>query len=162
MEATISVNVSISPFKIFAKFNILVHKLGLSLVTFINCCSKKSLDGIQTEYQWTSENILTTFLTKSLMGSSFIGNFYYSTLSDFVAVTTLSIIFMWLCECKYIWMQICIYVVMFVLPRYHNPQQRYFNNEAFQLIQKDPDIVSQEISLLEHMVNLGGVCPKIM
>ena len=96
------------------------------------------------------------------MGSSFIGNFYYSTLSDFVAVTTLSIIFMWLCECKYIWMQVWIYVVMFVLPRSHNPRQRYFNNEAFQLIQKDPDIVSQEISLLEHMVNFGGAFPKIM
>ena len=96
------------------------------------------------------------------MGSSFIGNFYYSTLSDFVAVTTLSIIFMWLCECKYIWMQIYIYVVMFVLPRSHNPRQRYFNNEAFQLIQKDPDVVSQEIFLLEHMVKLGRGCPKIM
>ena len=96
------------------------------------------------------------------MGSSFIGNFYYSTLSDFVAVTTLSVIFMWLCECKYIWMQICIYVVMFVLPRSHNPRQRYFNNEAFQLIQKYPDIVSREISLLEHMVNFCGAFPKIM
>ena len=96
------------------------------------------------------------------MGSSFIGNSYYSTLSDFVAVTTLSIIFMWLCECKYIWMQICIFVVMFVLPRSHKPRQRYFNNKAFQLIQKDPDIVSQEISLLEHIVNLGGVCLIIM
>ena len=96
------------------------------------------------------------------MGSSFIGNFYYSTLSDFVAVATLSNIFMWLCECKYIWMQICIYVVMFVLPRSHNPRQRYFNNEALQLIQKDPDVVSQETFLLEHMVKVGGGCPKIM
>ena len=96
------------------------------------------------------------------MGSFFMGNLYYSTLSDFVVVTTLSIIFMWVCEYKYIWMQVWIYVVMFVLPRSHNPRQRYFNNEAFQLIQKDPDIVSQEISLLEHMVNLDGVCLEIM
>ena len=94
------------------------------------------------------------------MGSSFIGNFYYSTLSDFVAVTTLSIIFMWLCECKYIWMQVWIYVVMFVLPRSHNPRQRYFNNEAFQLIQKDPDIVSQEISLFGAYGKFGWSLPQ--
>ena len=94
------------------------------------------------------------------MDSSFIGNFYYSTLSDFVAVTTLSIIFMWLCECKYIWMQICIYVVMFVLPRSHNPCQRCFNNEAFQLIQKDRDIVSQEISLFRAYGKFGWRLPQ--
>ena len=81
------------------------------------------------------------------MGCYFIENFYYSTLSDFVAVTTLSNFFNWLCECKCIWMQVCIFVVMFVLTRAHNPCQRYFFNEAFQLIQKYPDIVSQEISL---------------
>ena len=94
------------------------------------------------------------------MGSSFIGNLYYSTLSDFVVVTTLSIIFMWLCECKYIWMQVWIYVVMFVLPRSHNPRQRYFNNEAFQLIQKDPDIVSQEISLFGAYGKFGWNFPQ--
>ena len=94
------------------------------------------------------------------MASSFIGNFYYSTLSDFVAVTTLSVIFMWLCECKYIWMQICIYVVMFVLPRSHNQCQRYFNNEAFQLIQKDPDVVSQETSLFGAYGKFGWNLPQ--
>ena len=94
------------------------------------------------------------------MGSFFMGNLYYSTLSDFVVVTTLSIIFMWVCEYKYIWMQVWIYVVMFVLPRSHNPRQRYFNNEAFQLIQKDPDIVSQEISLFGAYGKFGWSLPQ--
>ena len=95
-------SVSLSLLSKFLQSSIyVVHKLGLSLVTFINCCSKfskmvllsPSLNGIQTGYHWTLKNILTNFLTKSLMNSSFIGNFYFSTLSDFVAVTTLSIYF---------------------------------------------------------------------
>ena len=43
-------------------------------------------------------------------------------------------------------MQVCIYVVMFVLPTSHNPLYGYINDEAIQLHQKDPDIVSQTIS----------------
>ena len=59
-----------------------------------------------------------------------------------------------------IWIQVCIYVVMFVLPRSDNPRQRCFNNEAFQLIQKDPNIVSQEISLFGAYDKFGQSLPQ--
>ena len=68
---------------------------------------------------------------------------------------------MWLCECKYICMKICIYVVMFVLPTSHNPLQRYFNDEAYQLHQKDPDIVSQKLSLFGAYGKFGWSLPPI-
>ena len=35
-----------------------------------------------------------------------------------------------------------------------------FIDEAFYLYQKYLDIVSQKFFFLEHMVNLGGVCPE--
>ena len=73
----------------------------------------------------------------------------------FLSKNTFIVNFMWLWKCKYICMQVCIYVVMFVLPRSHNPCQRYFNNEALQLHQKDPDIVSQKISLFGAYGKLG-------
>ena len=60
---------------------------------------------------------------------------------------TLQVNFIWLCKCKYICMQVCIYVVTFLLPISHNLLEEYFNDEVFQLHQKDPDIVSQKISL---------------
>ena len=66
---------------------------------------------------------------------------------------------MWLCECNYIWMQVCINVLMFVLPRSHNPRQRYFNNQAFQLLQKVPDIISHNISLFGAYGKFGWNLP---
>ena len=74
----------------------------------------------------------------------------------FLSKNTFIVNFMWLWKCKYICMQVCIYVVMFVLPRSHNPCQIYFNNEAFQLQQKDPDIVSQKNSLFGAYDKLGS------
>ena len=50
--------------------------------------------------------------------------------------------------CKYICMQVCIYVAVFVLPASHNLLQGYFNNEAFQLHLNDSNIGSQKIPLL--------------
>ena len=90
---------------------------------------------------------------------SFSGNSYHSTHSVilsqqplsfilfFFSEKTFQLIFMWLHKCKYICMQICNYVVMFVIPTSHNPLQGYFNGETLQLHQKVPDIVSQTISL---------------
>ena len=63
---------------------------------------------------------------------------------------------MWLWKCKYICISVCIYVVMFILPRSHNLCQRYVNNEVFQLHQKDPDIVSQNIFLFGAYGKLGS------
>ena len=55
------------------------------------------------------------------------------------------------------------YVVMFVLPTSHKPLEGCFDDDTFQLHQKDPDIVFQKkILFLGHMVNLGAVCPEVM
>ena len=70
--------------------------------------------------------------------------------------------FMWLGKCKYICMQVWIYVVIFVLPTSYNALHRYTNDVTIQLHEKDPDIVAQKVSLLGHMVNLGAVCLKII
>ena len=87
---------------------------------------------------------------------SFIGSFYHTTYSDFIAVTTqfyfvflnkktFQLIFMWLWKCKYICVQVCIYVVMLVLPTPQNALCGYFNEEVFQLIhQRNLDIVPQK------------------
>ena len=105
---------------------------------------------------------------------SFIGSFYHSTHSAillqqpvsfillFLSKKTSQLKFMQLCKYKYIYMQVCIYVVMFVLPISHNLLQGYFNDEAYQLHQKDPDIVSQKNSLFGAYSKFGQSFPRIM
>ena len=70
--------------------------------------------------------------------------------------------FMWLGKCKYICIQVCIYKVMFVLPTSCNALYRYTNDGTIQLHEKDPDIITQKVSLLGQMVNLGTVCLKFI
>ena len=73
---------------------------------------------------------------------------------------------MWLYNCKCICMQVCIYVVMFVLPTSQNPLYGYINGETIQLHQKDPDVVSQKISQKEKFgcslpQNYAALCFRI-
>ena len=109
---------------------------------------------------------LTSFLTTFLVDSvhSFTGSFYHSTHSGillqellsfilfiFLSKKTFQLTFMWLCKCKYICryvsMQVFIYIVMFVLPTSQNLLCAYFNGSILAHT-LDPDIVPQKKSLL--------------
>ena len=54
------------------------------------------------------------------------------------SLITFNLFFMGLGKCNYICMQVCIYVVMFILLTSHNLLYGYINDKAIQLHQKEP------------------------
>ena len=68
----------------------------------------------------------------------------------FLSKNTFQVNFMWLCKCKYICMQVCIYVNMFLLPTFHNILMMKFSSYTKRIL----ILFLNKFLFLKHMVSL--------
>ena len=68
----------------------------------------------------------------------------------FLSKNTCQVNFIWLCKCKYICMQVCIYVVMFLLPTFHNILMMKFSSYTKRIL----ILFLNKFLFLKHMVSL--------